>query len=76
LRVDDGKQQDEGFQFAGHSMHSMNRVKSVWDGLVWRYRQDSLPFWKAALLRSFRIGFATFRDLMDGQLTLRAMSLV
>ena len=34
------------------------------------------PGWKTRLVRISRVLFAVFRDLKDGQLTLRAMSLV
>ncbi|MEX2614941.1 MAG: YhjD/YihY/BrkB family envelope integrity protein [Alphaproteobacteria bacterium] len=74
--MDDEKQQDQGFRFAGRTVPSMSEAKDAIGSMVWRYREESLPFWKAVLLRSFRIGFATARDLMEGQLTLRAMSLV
>ena len=57
-------------------MPSVNALQSIYQGLVWRYQEESLPVWKAVLLRTFRVGFATSRDLAEGQLTLRAMSLV
>lgn len=74
--MDDEKQQDQAFRVAGHTVPSMSAARDIISGLVWRYREESLPYWKVFLLRSFRIGFATARDLMEGQLTLRAMSLV
>jgi len=44
--------------------------------MVWRIRQQPLPPWRAAALRVVRTASALARDLMQGQLTLRAMSLV
>ena len=47
----------------------LNRL--IWDGQV-----NAAPRWKAACLRSARICYAVIRDLANGQLTLRATSLV
>ncbi len=44
--------------------------------LVWPDRSESLPAWKAFLCRTMQIGYALVRDLLEGQMTLRAMSLV
>lgn len=43
---------------------------------LWRLDLSRLPRWKAAPLWTARIVAALVRDLFDGQLTLRAMSLV
>lgn len=43
---------------------------------LWRRDLSSLPRWRAVLLWSLRILAALIRDLSEGQLTLRAMSLV
>jgi membrane protein len=43
---------------------------------IWGTPLESLPAWRALLLRSTRLLLALARDLMSGQLTLRAMSLV
>jgi membrane protein len=43
---------------------------------VWEPDIDTLPRWRAWLLRLLRIAYAVARDLGEGQLTLRAMSLV
>ena len=43
---------------------------------VWQTHLDALPPWRARLLSSVRLILALFRDLVYGQLTLRAMSLV
>ncbi len=44
--------------------------------LVWSHRDQSLPAWKAGALRVVRTVSMLARDLIMGQLTLRAMSLV
>jgi membrane protein len=43
---------------------------------IWDTPLDSLPFWRADLLRVMRLLVTLARDLLSGQLTLRAMSLV
>ena len=43
---------------------------------IWLTELSDIPGWKARLVRASRILFAVLRDLKDGQLTLRAMSLV
>ena len=43
---------------------------------VWLTELTDLPRWRIRLVRFIRILFAVGRDLADGQLTLRAMSLV
>lgn len=43
---------------------------------VWRQDFDELPFWYRLLLRSVQITIAVGRDVVQGQLRLRAMSLV
>lgn len=37
---------------------------------------ESLPAWRMLLTRTLQVAFAVVRDFLDGQLTLRAMSLV
>ncbi len=44
--------------------------------LLWRTDPADMPWWKAAGLRTLRIGYAVGRDLLGGQLNLHAMSLV
>jgi len=44
--------------------------------MLWPEDIDSLPGWKALLARTLQVSFAVGRDFLDGQLTLRAMSLV
>ena len=43
---------------------------------IWLTELSDIPGWKSRLVRTSRILFAVLRDLKDGQLTLRAMSLV
>jgi len=43
---------------------------------IWRNPPEPVPAWKAALLRVVRITVVLIRDIWEGQLTLRAMSLV
>lgn len=49
---------------------------SWWNHLVWDTDRENLPRWLRPLLTSLRIGHLLVRDLMEGQLTLRSMSLV
>jgi len=44
--------------------------------ILWRQDFEKLPFWHRLLLRSLQILFAVGRDVMQGELRLRAMSLV
>lgn len=44
--------------------------------LVWQHQLAGLPLWEKLTVRSFQIVLALIRDLIDGQITLRAMSLV
>ena len=50
-------------------------VKAIRKNL-WEVQLSSLPWWKAWLTRVFRMAYVVVRDLVEGQLTLRAMSLV
>ena len=43
---------------------------------VWEVELSSLPWWKVWLTRVIRVFYVVIRDLLEGQLTLRAMSLV
>jgi len=51
-------------------------VLSWLEGLIWDTRHEDLPPWQRPLLTALRIGHLLVRDLMEGQLTLRSMSLV
>ncbi len=44
--------------------------------LLWTQDLDTLPWWRRTLLRTVQILMAVIRDLLQGQLSLRAMSLV
>ncbi len=57
-------------------MTKKNRVETVLRKNVWEVELSSLPWWKARLTRVLRVFYVVIRDLLDGQLTLRAMSLV
>ncbi len=43
---------------------------------LWQSDQQQSPLWRRIFARAVLIGYAVVRDLIDGQLTLRAMSLV
>lgn len=43
---------------------------------LWQADVDKLPAWERVLIRSSQIAVAVIRDLLQGQLSLRAMSLV
>jgi membrane protein len=49
--------------------------KQVTD-FIWINDVHAYPKWKQTLVQVLRIGYLVIRDLVDGQLTLRAMSLV
>ncbi len=52
------------------------RLKDAALKIMWPDNFESLPVWKAAFTRIIQIVYALIRDLVDGQLTLRGMSLV
>jgi membrane protein len=55
---------------------SVSAIAAGVTAALWRADVDSLPRWRGASLRAARIAYAVVRDLREGQLTLRAMSLV
>jgi len=57
-------------------MTKKSRVETVLRKNVWEVELSSLPWWKAWLIRVIRVFYVIIRDLLEGQLTLRAMSLV
>ena len=57
-------------------MTKKNRVETVLRKNVWEVELSSLPWWKVLLIRVLRVFYVVIRDLLEGQLTLRAMSLV
>ncbi|MBW1979688.1 MAG: YihY/virulence factor BrkB family protein [Deltaproteobacteria bacterium] len=44
--------------------------------LLWSADLDTLPWWHSRLLKICRLGYVVARDILEGQITLRAMSLV
>jgi membrane protein len=58
----------------------MNEQFTVWREMatrvLWPEDIDSLPGWKRKLTRAMQVVYALVRDLLEGQLTLRSMSLV
>ncbi|MDH3964209.1 MAG: YihY/virulence factor BrkB family protein [Deltaproteobacteria bacterium] len=57
-------------------MTKKNRVETVFRKNVWEVELSSLPWWNVLLIRVLRVFYVVIRDLLEGQLTLRAMSLV
>jgi membrane protein len=57
-------------------MINKNRVKTVLRKNVWEVELSSLPRWKVWLTKLLRVLYVLTRDLLEGQLTLKAMSLV
>src|SRR5450432_2300565 len=48
----------------------------VFEKAIWSNQPEATPVWKARLLRLIRLVVVLIRDIWQGQLTLRAMSLV
>jgi membrane protein len=57
-------------------MTKKDRVETVLRKNVWEVELSSLPWWKGLLIRVIRVLYVIIRDVLEGQLTLRAMSLV
>jgi len=57
-------------------MKKLKHLKSHLFDLLWNIRLQELPRWKASLVTALRIVHAISRDLAEGEITLRAMSLV
>ena len=55
---------------------NLKRVETVLRKNVWEVELSSLPWWKSLLIRVLRVLYVVIRDLLEGQLSLRAMSLV
>jgi len=51
-------------------------IRRVVNRFLWQQNIDGLPLWRRFLVRSCQITIAIIRDLIQGQLSLRAMSLV
>ena len=54
----------------------LEQVKASINGYLWQQDSAQLPLWKRTTIRSIQIFVAIVRDLLQGQLSLRAMSLV
>ena len=54
----------------------MMKWKAAGLQILWPDDVHSLPGWKALITRILQVSFAVIRDFLEGQLTLRAMSLV
>ena len=57
-------------------MSDMNKIAIAIKKQIWAVELSSLPWWKLCLIKFLQFSYVVFRDLADGQLTLRAMSLV
>lgn len=55
---------------------SVGAIAASLTGLLWHADESRLPKWRGWGLRVMRVAYALIRDLREGQLTLRAMSLV
>jgi len=51
-------------------------LRSRTSAFIWQPQLEAQPFWKRLLVRSLQILIAVVRDMVSGQLSLRAMSLV
>ncbi|MBL1432130.1 MAG: ribonuclease BN [Gammaproteobacteria bacterium] len=54
----------------------MEKISRLINSALWDIDLSTLPRWRASLLHALRIAHNVIGDLADGQLTLRAMSLV
>ncbi|TLS75326.1 YihY/virulence factor BrkB family protein [Mariprofundus erugo] len=54
----------------------MMKVNAAFQHMLWPQEMESRPGWKLVLTRMLQVSFAIVRDFLEGQLTLRAMSLV
>ena len=54
----------------------IDSISSRVSGFVWQPHVEALPIWQRLAIRSIQIFLAVARDLLHGQLSLRAMSLV
>jgi len=52
------------------------KLKAAVMQMLWPEDIESFPGWKVLLARTLQVNFAVVRDFLEGQLTLRAMSLV
>ncbi len=54
----------------------ITEINSAITGFIWQSSAKKLPSWKTRIIKVLRILYATIFNLSDGQLSLRAMSLV
>lgn len=54
----------------------LEQIRSAINEFLWQQNTSKLPLWRRLLIRSCQIFVAVVRDLLQGQLSLRAMSLV
>lgn len=54
----------------------LEQMRAFINGFLWQQDSEALPLWKRTVIRSSQIFAAIVRDLLHGQLSLRAMSLV
>ncbi len=54
----------------------LNRIKDTLSNFLWTREYHALPLWKRFFIRSLQIGYGVIRAIREGQLSLRAMSLV
>jgi membrane protein len=71
VKEQNGKLKNLVYTMLDKTKFNVTLKKLLWDGEL-----STLPWWKAWLIESVRIFYVAVRDVMDGQLTLRAMSLV
>jgi membrane protein len=57
-------------------MYAIAKLKTAGERIIWGDDLNSVPLWKAWLLKTIRMAFVIIREILEGQLTLRAMSLV
>jgi len=57
-------------------MIDIHKLTISYQRLVWGTDTDDLPWWRALAVKAVRLVHVLVRDMVDGQLTLRAMSLV
>ena len=57
-------------------MWEPTKIRGDLKKLIWEGDLSALPWWQAWLIKSVQICYVVVRDVADGQLTLRAMSLV
>ena len=58
------------------TMWETTKIRDDLKTLIWEGDLSALPWWKVWLIRAVQICYVVVRDVADGQLTLRAMSLV